>query len=253
MGVDFPLRVTQPMLRYLAVLLLALAGTAHADNSLQTDLALNYLAQVDDTLPDKPLIIFLHGSGSNEEDLFGLRDELPAEYNYLSVRGPITQHEGAYRWFASKPDAAEYDGVTTDLQRSGELLGQFIAQATEKYHSQPRKVFLIGFSQGAIMSYEVGLRHPELVGGIAALSGKVLSVLQTELKPDSARQSLAVFIGHGTLDPQLPYSGATEARVVLETLGMNPDYHAYEGMRHTINSSEMTDLNTWLQRALSRP
>lgn len=241
------------MLKYLAVLLLALAGTVHAENTLQTDLPLSYLAQVDDTLPDKPLIIFLHGSGSNEEDLFGLKDELPAEYNYLSVRGPITQQEGAYRWFASKPDAAEYDGVTADLQRSGELLDQFIVQATEKYHSQPGKVFLIGFSQGAIMSYEVGLRHPELVGGIAALSGKVLSVLQTELKPDSKRQSLAVFIGHGTLDPQLPYSGATEARVVLETLGVNPDYHLYEGMRHTINSTEMTDLNAWLQHALSRP
>jgi phospholipase/carboxylesterase len=91
------------------------------------------------------------------------------------------------------------------------------------------------------------------VGGIAALSGKVLSVLQTELKPDDARHSLAVFIGHGSLDPQLPSSGASEARVVLETLGINPDYHLYEGMRHTINSAEMTDLNAWLQKALSRP
>lgn len=246
------------MLKYFAVLLLALAGAAHAAvdqaaPALQTDLALSYLAQVDDSIPDKPLVIFLHGSGTNEEDLFGLKDELPAEYNYLSVRGPFTQQEGAYRWFASRPDAAEYDGVTADLQRSNELLGQFIAQATEKYHTQPRKVFLIGFSQGAIMSYEVALRHPELVGGIAVLSGKVLSVLQQELKPDNSRQSLAIFIGHGSLDPVLPASSASGARVVMETLGLNPDYHLYEGMRHTINNTEMNDLNAWLQRAASRP
>ena len=108
------------------------------------------------------------------------------------------------------------------------MLLDFIAQAAKKYHTEPDKVFLVGFSQGAIMSYEVALRHPEAVGGIAALSGRILPVLKSALKPDEKRQTLAIFIGHGKEDNRLPYKDGTEADSLLQSMSLKPEFHAYE-------------------------
>lgn len=144
-----------------------------------------------------------------------------------------------------------YNGETDDLKNSSQVLLDFITQAASKYRTAPNKVFLVGFSQGAIMSYEVALRHPQALGGIAALSGRILPVLKTELKtelkPDEKRQQLAIFIGHGTADKRLPYVDGTDANSLLQSLSLKPQFHAYPGVGHSISAAEMQDLNAWLQ------
>ena len=124
----------------------------------------------------------------------------------------------------------------------------FVSKATEKYHAQPDKVFLVGFSQGAIMSYEVALRHPDSVGGIAALSGRILPVLKSERKKEEKHLPLAIFIGHGKEDTRLPFKDGTDADNLLQSLSLKPEFHAYEGLGHTISAAEIEDLNAWLQR-----
>lgn len=234
------------MLKALALLLL-LPAMVQAQPSLHTDLPLNYLAHVDEQARDRPLVIFLHGSGSNEQDLFELKDELPGDYNYLSVRAPKVMEPGHYQWFAKKGEGA-YEGDSSDLEASGQMLLDFIAKARAKYRTDASKVYLVGFSQGAMMSYEVALRHPEAVGGIAAMGGRVLSGLRTELTPDESRRALAVFIGHGTADPIIPYHDGTEADTFLKTLALEPEFHAYPGVGHTISALEVQDLRAWLER-----
>lgn len=235
------------MLKFLALLTLLASAAVHAQTPLQTDLPLKYLEQATPDSHDQPLVIFLHGYGSNEQDLFGMKDELPGSYTYLSVRAPMVMEEGSYQWFRKKGEGA-YNGETDDLKTSGQLLLDFIAKAAQKYHTEPDKVYLVGFSQGAIMSYEVALRHPEAVGGIAALSGRILPVLRSELKPDEKRQSLAIFIGHGTADKRLPYSDGTEANSLLQSVSLEPEFHAYQGVGHNISAEELQDLSAWLQR-----
>ena len=235
------------MLKVLALLTLLASAAVHAQTPLQTDLPLRYLEQANADSVDQPLVIFLHGYGSNEEDLFGIKDELPERYTYLSVRASMVLQEGSYQWFRKKGEGA-YNGETDDLKTSGQMLLDFIEQAAKKYHTQPDKVYLVGFSQGAIMSYEVALRHPEAVGGIAALSGRILPVLKSELKPDTKRQSLAIFIGHGTADKRLPFNDGTEADSLLKSLSLKPEFHAYPGVGHTISAAEMQDISAWLRR-----
>lgn len=235
------------MLKFLALLTLLASAAVHAQTPLQTDLPLKYLEQTQPDSRDQPLVIFLHGYGSNEQDLFGIKNELPATYTYLSVRAPIVMEEGSYQWFRQKGKGA-YNGETDDLKTSGQVLLDFIAQAAKKYHTQPNKVYLVGFSQGAIMSYEVALRHPEAVGGIAALSGRILPVLKSELKQDEKRPNLGIFIGHGTADTRLPFKDGTDANSLLQSLSLKPEFHAYEGVGHSISAVEMQDLSAWLQR-----
>lgn len=240
------------MMKFFAALLCVFTGFAHAEPALLTDLALPYLAAAPADSKDKPLIIFLHGYGSDERDLFGIKDELPADYTYLSVRAPGEVDGGGYKWFTQDTDQAEYEGVTSDVDKSTDLLRTFIEQATEKYGTQPNKVILVGFSQGAMMSYQIGLQYPELVRGIAPLSGKILVALNSRLKPDERLKSLKVFIGHGSADSRVPYSGATEAQTVLENnLLISPEFHSYAGAGHTITSAEVGDLKRWVEAQLS--
>jgi phospholipase/carboxylesterase len=235
------------MLKFFALLMCLASATVHAQTPLHTDLPLNYLEQANPESRDQPLVIFLHGYGSNERDLFGIKDELPAQYSYLSVQAPVALDADSYQWFRKKGEGA-YNGETDDLKTSGKVLLDFIAQAAKKYHTDANKVFLVGFSQGAIMSYEVALRHPEAVGGIAALSGRILPVLKAELKPDEKRQSLAIFIGHGTEDKRLPLVDGTAANSLLQKLSLKPEFHTYAGLGHSISAAEIQDLNTWLLR-----
>ena len=238
------------MLKLFALALTLIASVAHADETLHTDLALSYLEQTQGDARNEPLVIFLHGFGSNEQDLFGIKDALPPSWTYLSVRAPMPVGPNGYRWFTKTTGEDEYNGETADLQRSARLIEDFVTQATAKYHTQSHRVFLVGFSQGAIMSYEVGLRKPALVRGIAALSGSVLPVLKAELKADASREELAICIGHGTLDQALPYVSATRANDVLLGLGLKPAFHGYPGMPHTVSEAEVQDLKAWLEKSL---
>ncbi|MEW5510857.1 alpha/beta hydrolase [Pseudomonas antarctica] len=238
------------MLKLFALALTLMASAAHADATLHTDLPLSYLEQTQSDARNQPLVIFLHGFGSNEEDLFGIKDALPSTWTYLSARAPMPVDPQGYRWFTKTPGDGDYNGETADLQRSAALIEDFAGKATAKYHTHSDRVFLVGFSQGAIMSYEVGLRKPALVRGIAALSGSVLPVLKAELKPSESLGKLAIFIGHGTLDQALPYASATQANEVLVGLGLTPEFHGYPGMPHTVSETEVQDLKAWLENSL---
>lgn len=250
MGPTFFCKGPMSMMKFFAALLCVFTGFAHAEPALLGDLALPYLAAAPADTRNKPMIIFLHGYGSDERDLFGIKDELPQDYTYLSVRAPLEVDGGGYKWFSQDTDQAEYEGVTRDVDQSTDQLRTFIQQATEKYATQPDKVVLIGFSQGAMMSYQIGLQYPELVHAIAPLSGKILADLNARLKPDDRLKPLKVFIGHGTADTRVAYTGATDAQTVLENLLISPQFHAYAGAGHTITGTEVTDLKRWIETVL---
>ncbi|VEF10447.1 phospholipase/carboxylesterase [Pseudomonas fluorescens] len=235
------------MLKMFALLTLLVSSAVQAQTTLQSDLPLKYLEQVHADAEPRPLVIFLHGYGSNEADLIGMKFQLPAQYNYLSVQAPMALGEGRFQWFRKKGEGA-YNGETDDLKVSSQKLRDFITQATKKYHTRPDKVYLIGFSQGAMMSYEVGLRPPAVVGGFAALSGRLLPVLKSQLKADQPLLPVNIFIGHGTADDPVPYQNGAEAKALLETLGYKPQFHAYPGVGHSISAAELRDLNGWLQQ-----
>ncbi|MFW9078956.1 alpha/beta hydrolase [Pseudomonas sp. P2757] len=235
------------MLKMFALLTLLASTVVHAQTTLQGDLPLKYLEQVHPDAEPRPLVVFLHGYGSNEADLIGMKFQLPKHYNYLSVQAPMSLGEGRFQWFRKKGEGV-YNGETDDLKLSSQKLREFIAAAAQKYHAQPDKVYLIGFSQGAMMSYEVGLRRPAVVGGIAALSGRLLPVLKAELKAQQQRPPLNIFIGHGTADDRVPYSAGTEADALLQKLSYKPQFHAYPGVGHSISAAELRDLNAWLQQ-----
>jgi len=236
--------------RLLAAVLMAGSVAAFGQPTLHTDLPLSYLAQSAPTTQAPAMVILLHGYGSNETELFALKERLPTGITYLSVRAPQVLGGGRYAWFRQKQAPGLYDGVAADLHESGRLLNDFIAKAAARYHIAPERVVLVGFSQGAMISYQAALTQPEQVGGIAALGGRLLPDSATALGPAASYTHLAVFIGHGVDDGVVGFAGTEGTRKTLAAIGVTPTFHAYPGLGHAIAPQELADLAQWLQRVL---
>src|SRR5262245_8473785 len=128
-----------------------------------------------------PLLILLHGIGSNEEDLMGLEPYLDERFVVVSARAPHPYGWGGYAWFEIEwlPNVIVIDRAQAEQSR--DLIVRFIGEAAAAYGADPARVYLMGFSQGAMMSGWVALTHPELVAGAALMSGRVPEELRAEI------------------------------------------------------------------------
>jgi phospholipase/carboxylesterase len=217
------------------------------DMQLKEDLSLKYLVQLPaENAKNAPVIILLHGRGSNEADMFSMRGKFPQNYIVVSVRAPYGTREGFYDWFDMGVADSKPQINAQNVENSRNLLARFITEVVTKYNADPKQVYMMGFSQGAIMSYEVGLTSPEKLSGIGVLSGMLLSTLKPLIKMTPALSRLKVFIGHGTADERLSFDLATANNAYLKGLGLNPEFHAYRDMKHHISSEELDDLVKWL-------
>ena len=208
-------------------------------------LALNYLERSAKTNSGKKkALILLHGVGSNEQDLFGLASQLPDDFLVISPRGPYTLGAGRYAWYEVGFSTGKPEINAEQEKQSRETILKFIRQIKQKY--QLDEVYLGGFSQGAIMSFSIGLTHPEEVTGILALSGRILTEIRPLVKPGAALQRLNVFISHGKQDGTLPVTYAREAREYLQPLGVKLSYHEFE-TGHNLSVQVLAELVNWLK------
>jgi len=209
------------------------------------DFELSYLVRAPKANDTKQkAIILLHGVGSNEQDLFGLADQLPADYYVIAPRGPFNVGTGRYAWYNVDFSTGSPVINAGEEAASRELIRKFIKQVKKEYNID--EVYLGGFSQGAIMSYSIGLTHPEEVQGILALSGRILNEIKPSVKKDNALQHLNVFVAHGVQDNMLPIHYARSAKEYLESLGVVLTYHEYP-IGHQISNDVVIDLNSWLR------
>ena len=192
-----------------------------------------------------PLLILLHGYGSNEQDLMGLADQLPQQYTIVSARAPITLSTGSYAWYHLDMSSGKTVYSAVEAEQSRQQLFRFIDELKQKYHAS--EVVLLGFSQGAIMSYSVALTQPQKVKGIVALSGRLLTDIEPHLASREKLQQLHVFIGHGKTDPVLPFTHGEAAYAKCKKLGTQVTFKEYP-MRHEISSQELLDIQRWFQQ-----
>ncbi len=210
-------------------------------------LNLHYLVRPAKIKSEKPpLLILLHGVGSNEEDLFSFADELPGNFLIISARAPITMSPGSYAWYQIDYSTGKTIHNTEQEEKSRTAIIQFILDLRNEFSFDEKQVYLCGFSQGAIMSYSVGLTRPDLVHGIAIMSGRLLDNIKPQISNKESLKHLRVFISHGTKDQVLEIQYARIASTYLKTLNISPTYKEYaEG--HGINEEMLFDLNKWLK------
>lgn len=196
-----------------------------------------------------PLLLLLHGIGSNEEDLFGLAPHLDERFLVVSARAPVVLGYGGYGWFQIEFTP---DGMVADIEqakRSLNLLPGFIDGLVETYRADGGRVFLAGFSQGAMMSLALLLTRPEKIAGVVAMSGRLpRQVLERE--PDAgALSGKPVLITHGLYDPVLSVGNGRAARDYLRELPVSLTYREYP-MGHEVSAESLRDVTDWLTKAI---
>jgi phospholipase/carboxylesterase len=202
-------------------------------------------------------IIVLHGLGADGNDFVPVAQELAVAaalpvrfvFPHAPIR-PVTVN-GGHRM------RAWYDVLGLDLVRSEDEAGLRESQvaiealiARERGRGiQAARIVLAGFSQGAAMALQVGLRHTERLGGLAVLSGYLPLSSQVAAERASANAAVPIFFAHGRHDPVVAFSRATASRDALIALGYPIDWHEYD-MAHSVCGPEIADLNTWLTAIL---
>ena len=196
--------------------------------------------------PDGLLVLF-HGRGADEHDLFPLLDALDPERRLLGVtpRGPLSLPPGGAHWYAVREIGYPDPGSFLPTYAA---VSDWLDALAEETGLGPERTVLSGFSQGAVMTYALGLGlgRPR-PAGLIALSGFVPTVEGFELDLEGPLPPVA--IGHGTLDPVISVEWSRRARQLLEEAGADVLYREYP-LPHTIDPQFLPELETWLASAL---
>ena len=180
-------------------------------------------------------LILLHGLGSDEQDMFGLAEQIPSNIEVICLRAPHRYGPG-YAWFDIQ---WTFKGIQVDENQMRDSL----ATVSEFVTELGRKNLIIGgFSQGAIMALStISESGDQFVGGIL-LSGR-------QYGNDCPNFNGKVFQAHGAFDDVIPIRDGLQLREQLSPLGDRLEFHQYE-MGHWICDEEIRDLNHWLQTSL---
>jgi len=200
-------------------------------------------------------VIWLHGLGADGHDFEPIVPELglPAApaLRFVFPHAPlqaVTINSGAVMraWYDvtgdGRQDAA---GIRASQARVEALIVRERARGVAA-----RSIVLAGFSQGGAVALQTGLRHPERLAGILALSAYLPLPDTLAHEASEANRGVPIFMGHGTEDPLIPLSWATRSRDHLVALGYAIEWREYQ-MPHSVCAEEIEDVGRWLSGILS--
>jgi len=195
-----------------------------------------------------PLLILLHGYGSNELDLFSFADELPETLVIVSLRAPYEMGHGGYAWYDINLDSK--NNKFSDLNQARKSLQKItttIDYIKTKHNTNPNNTFLLGFSQGAILSYALSFNFPNKIEHVIALSG----YLNSELIPKENTQKIHTdyYISHGAVDQVIPVEWARKAGPFLDSKGLKNEYSEYP-VGHGVAPQNFFSFKKWIENRL---
>lgn len=192
-----------------------------------------------------PTLILLHGRGTDENDLLGLTSSFDPRLLVVSIRAPYRFPYGGYTWF----DLDEQNGVNMDQLIEGcNALIQCLDDVQQKHSVDVKRIFLFGFSMGAMMSLTVSLSHPNRFKGVVAHSGMLPHDDKLKYRWNDLG-GISFFIAHGTYDPIVPVEMGRKAHQRFMDAKADVSYHEYP-IQHTISEESLNDAAVWLQKKI---
>jgi phospholipase/carboxylesterase len=207
---------------------------------------LEFRSRIPPSAPDDaPVLVLLHGRGSDENDLLGLAPHLPADWIVITPRAPFSGLPWGYgpgwAWYQFQGGARpEPKSFTESVAR----IGDFLEQLPVLLARPAGPVVLGGFSQGGTVSLGYALQRPGGAPLVVNLSGFLPEHPAVEVTPATAA-GIDLFWGHGTEDPNIPYRLATAGWDQLRQAGARLTARSYR-MGHTITEPELDDLIAWI-------
>ena len=193
---------------------------------------------------NSPLIVLIHGYGSNERDLFSLIDYFPIDSYVISLRAPKKLFNDSYAWYDIylDPNNKFYDHDAAARVR--DELFHFIDDLSKSPNIDSDNITLIGFSQGAILSHAISFSYPEKIKNIIALSGVIDEKI---MKKTSLIPKTNIYISHGTNDNLINYEISKESLNFYKENDIKFKFESYD-QGHGINHQNLEAMIKWLIR-----
>tara|TARA_R110002073_G_scaffold244979_1_gene407076 strand:- start:8014 stop:8670 length:657 start_codon:yes stop_codon:yes gene_type:complete len=214
----------------------------------RSNLSLEHLTRPSSIANNAPLIIMLHGYGSDENDLFSFASELSNEFFIISAKAPYAMQPFGNAWYAINFDAEK--GKWSDNEqaiKSRDLIAEFIDEVCKTYPVNSKNVTLLGFSQGTILSYAVALTYPEKVKNVVALSGYINPDIIPKTFDKDKLSHLDFYCSHGSVDQVIPVEWARQSPKILESLNIKHQYSEFP-VGHGVAPQNFYDFKTWLEK-----
>ena len=214
-----------------------------------------------DTAPSPAAaVIWLHGLGADGNDFAPIVPELrlagaPA-IRFVFPHAPmmaVTINNGHVMraWYdvsfgdlEGNTRRADETGVRASQTSVGALIEREISRGIPV-----RRIVIAGFSQGGAIALQTGLRYPQRLAGIMALSTYLPLADRLEAEASAANRDVPIFYAHGTHDPVIPLPMATASVAKLNAAGYRVEWHEYP-MQHSVCAEEVGALSAWLSRVL---
>lgn len=230
------------------------SNSAHNENSGEL------LDYVEVTTADNPSysVIWLHGLGADGHDFepivpfLGLSPGTSVRFIFPhALMRPVTVNGGAVMraWYdiieISSSKGQDESGIRHSAGKVRALIDFEVSRGIPA-----SRIILAGFSQGGAMALHVGLRYPEKLAGIMALSAYLLFPERLQSEASKANSRTPVFIGHGTQDPVVPFPLGQAVVSALQAGSWPVEWHSYP-IPHSVSQPEISDIGGWMQGCFS--
>ncbi len=211
------------------------------------NLSLHHVTRPSTLKENAPVLIMLHGYGSDENDLFSFASELPEELFIISVRAPYKMQPNGNAWYEINFDADQKKWSDDEqAKESRDKISNFIDEVVEAYPINKNNITLLGFSQGTILSYAVALSYPEKIRNVVALSGYInLDTIKDNFKSNNLSK-LNFYCSHGSVDQVIPVDWARRTPEILKKLNVDYIYEEFP-VGHGVAPQNFFSLKAWLK------
>jgi phospholipase/carboxylesterase len=200
-------------------------------------------------------VIWLHGLGADGNDFASIVPALglpKAAIRFVFPHAPIqpVTINGGMRmraWYDITDGAIRREDES-GVRASQKLIEALVAREKERGTAAERLV-LAGFSQGGAIALQTGLRHPERIAGIMALSTYLPIAEKFPAEASAANRGVPIYMAHGSYDPIVPLARAEESRALLQSLGYAVQWQEFP-MPHSVCAEEVAEIGAWLSRVL---
>lgn len=188
-------------------------------------------------------IFLLHGYGSHADDLFSFAPYLPKNHTIIALQAPLNFAPYSYAWYPLQTD--KKGNITSSIEEAWQAVQLIIENIKEliKIHDlNAEDISLLGFSQGAILSWAIAYQQAIKIRRIMALSGLVHESINTQQPPE-----FLAYASHGVQDPVIPILSARESIIPLSEKYTTISYNEFND-GHTVSRENFQQLLEWIEK-----